>query len=234
MKTFLPLFLALLVLASAQTYTAPLPCSGGTYAITIDDAPGPDTTKVLAALKAAKLKATFFLVGANVQAYPALAQQIVAEGHEVANHSWSHPDMSTLTQTQIDTELVMANDIIFQTTGVHPVYFRPPYGASNQLVVNRASAAGLTHMWWTIDTEDYTGITAAAIVHQTSLAQNGGVILYHNWVQNLPSAIQQMAAYWNQFATTNPICAGRLSPTTNLMPVHDWFGQLSYVHAIPW
>lgn len=224
----------MLTTVSCPVSAQPAACSGGTVALTIDDAPGPDTTAILAALQTAGMKATFFLIGQHVQQFPAIAQQIVAQGHEIANHSWSHPVMNTLTQAEIDNEILLTNNIIFNTTGVHPVYFRPPYGQSNQLVVDRAQAAGLTHMWWTIDTEDYTGISATTITQQVSLAQPSGVVLLHNWSPGIKQAIPLINTYWKTTLAANPICYGRLAPTTNAMPVHDWWGNLSYVHAEKW
>ena len=90
---------------------------------------GPKTDAVLDALKLYGLKATFFMVGSQVEMYPEIAQRVVTEGHYVGNHSWDHPELTTLTEAELDWQLGSTNDIILQVTGVTPKFARPPYGA---------------------------------------------------------------------------------------------------------
>src|SRR5690606_16418898 len=88
-----------------------------------------NTPRLLDILKERGVKATFYVVGRMVREHPAIAKRTVDEGHEVANHSWSHPKLSTMSQAAVRDELKKTHDVIVAATGVAPRNFRPPYGA---------------------------------------------------------------------------------------------------------
>lgn len=97
-------------------------------ALTFDDGPSPDTARILDILREKNVRATFFLCGAAVERYPDLAQRIVAEGHALGNHTFSHPHLHLKSRAAIASEIDRAQDAIERVTGVRPRYFRPPYG----------------------------------------------------------------------------------------------------------
>lgn len=98
-------------------------------ALTYDDGPNPPHTQALLELLAERgVTATFFLKGRNVEAFPELAAQVVAQGHEIANHSYQHYAMSSFSKDAMLAELVRVNELIEAVTGVKPSLFRPPFG----------------------------------------------------------------------------------------------------------
>ncbi len=221
---------------SARKPQPPIPvdlCPGGVIGLTIDDGPGPDTPLLLDALKAAGLKATFFLIGANVAAYPIETQRIIAEGHVVGNHTYTHSDVTVMSRNTIDWEIEQTQLIIQSVAGVTPTLFRQPFGATTPIIDASATAHGLSIALWTQDTEDYTGIPAVNIANQVTLTQSGGNALMHNWASQLPAAIAMIGSYMNSWPG-HKICHGRLVPTTIVSPVDDWLGRFFLVHAVAW
>ncbi|HEX5176879.1 MAG TPA: polysaccharide deacetylase family protein, partial [Chthoniobacteraceae bacterium] len=102
---------------------------GQYIAMTFDDGPHVENTpRLLEMLKKRDIKATFFVVGECVVQYPALMKRIVAEGHEIANHSWSHPLLTKMSEEAVTAQIQRTHDAIVAATGVTPKLFRPPYG----------------------------------------------------------------------------------------------------------
>ena len=107
-----------------------LPGHGKVVAMTFDDGPRPWTMDLLDALKERNIKATFFVVGRVVKTYPDVIKRIAAEGHELANHTWSHPrNMARMPQRVVRRELELCRDAIVEVAGVKPRVFRPPGGS---------------------------------------------------------------------------------------------------------
>src|SRR4051794_910680 len=103
---------------------------GPYVALTFDD--GPHTTltpKLLDLLAARHIKATFFVLGECVEQNPQILQRAAKEGHEIANHSWSHPQLNRLSDEAARSQLKRTDDLIRSLIGVRPTHFRPPYGA---------------------------------------------------------------------------------------------------------
>jgi len=134
-------------------------------ALTFDDGPHPTlTARLLDALAARNVPVTFYVLGSQVNANPALAARIVQEGHEIANHSFSHPLLTRMSAAGIRTELARTRDAIFQATGVTPTTFRPPYGAQNATVRNVAAEFGYPIILWSVDTRDWESRNVNAIL----------------------------------------------------------------------
>jgi peptidoglycan/xylan/chitin deacetylase (PgdA/CDA1 family) len=130
---------------------------GPYVALTFDDGPhGANTPRLLDMLKQRKVKATFFVVGQCVAEYPEIAKRIVEEGHEIANHSWSHPQLTRLGEGTVSEQLGKTHDVVKQTTGVTMTLLRPPYGA---FTPNQAAWAyrrwGYRNILWDVDTLDW-------------------------------------------------------------------------------
>ena len=132
-----------LVLPAVPAQAAPEPCAAGYVHLTFDDGPHRTATPdILDTLAAHEVTATFFVVGQMAAADPALVQRESQEGHAIGNHSWDHPDLTTLDRGQVESELQDTNDVIEQVTGTTPTQWRPPYGATNSAVEAAAAAYG--------------------------------------------------------------------------------------------
>lgn len=131
-------------------------------ALTLDAGAGSEpTADMLAALRARKVTITFFLTGKWISENPDLTRQIVADGHEIANHTFNHPDMRNLSAEAIakelsDTEAALAE--VAPGTSARP-FFRPPYGAYDERVLTLTEAAGYLPIYWTLDSLDSVGET---------------------------------------------------------------------------
>jgi peptidoglycan/xylan/chitin deacetylase (PgdA/CDA1 family) len=137
----------------------------GELALTFDDGPNPTwTPRLLDVLARHAVHATFFMVGSHAQAEPALVRRVLAAGHLVGNHSWSHPNLAYTRASRVREELVRSKDTLEQLTGQPLVYFRPPFGARRPFVFRAASELGLTPVLWNAMTSDWSEPSADKIV----------------------------------------------------------------------
>jgi peptidoglycan/xylan/chitin deacetylase (PgdA/CDA1 family) len=186
-------------------------CSAGYVGLTFDDGPSNDhTPALLNALKQNGLKATLFNEGQYAAAYPAQVQAEVAAGMWIANHSYDHPHLTTLSQSQIDSEIGRTQTAIANAGGGTPKLFRPPYGETSSTVKAVEAKYGLTEIIWNIDSQDWNGASVAQIVQANSQLTNGQVILMHEWPANTLTAIPQIA----QVLASHNLCPGMISPQT--------------------
>ncbi len=160
-------------------------------AISFDAAWGEEKTdEILSILKDRNIKATFFLVGYWVDAYPQRVQQIAEAGHEIGNHSNTHPHMSELSETQIIEELEAVSAKIEKITGKKPDLFRPPYGDYNDRVVTVSRAQGYECIQWDCDSLDWKNLGVDPMVKQVqSKVKEGSIILFHNNSQYITEAL---------------------------------------------
>jgi peptidoglycan-N-acetylglucosamine deacetylase len=180
-------------------------------ALTFDD--GSDGTNIPVILKILhdnNIKATFFLTGKAVLNHPTKIKSIIANGHAIGNHSYSHPYFTRITTTQMKTELQKTETIIKNLTGKTTIpYFRPPYGAYNTTVLQTVGSIGYTKtIKWTIDTIDWDGRSASSI---TSKVLNnivpGAIVLMHAGAgakytpTALPTIIKSLKAKGYRFVT---------------------------------
>ncbi|ROR96553.1 peptidoglycan/xylan/chitin deacetylase (PgdA/CDA1 family) [Salana multivorans] len=150
-------------------------------AITFDDGPGPYTEKLLDILAARDAKATFFMLGSLVGGRPDTVKRMVDEGHEVANHSWNHPDLRTLDAAGVASQMSRTQDAIEAASGVRPDLMRPPYGATNDTVLSVLRDQGLAVINWDVDTEDWKNRNVAETTSRAlSGAHQGAIILFHD------------------------------------------------------
>lgn len=185
------------------------PCEGY-VALTFDDGPHPDTTPwLLEELETHGLRATFFVIGRQVERFPELAQRIADEGHDLANHTYDHPDLRHLGDEAVATQLRVSNEIIAATTGVTPRWFRPPFGATSDRVRAQVDAHGMTEVIWSIDTHDWrSSVTEADVVAAMTSAEDGDVVLAHDRGRpNTPGAIAAVAADFE----ARQLCSGELA-----------------------
>ncbi|AZK47931.1 polysaccharide deacetylase family protein [Paenibacillus lentus] len=186
-------------------------CPNGYVALTFDDGPNPNnTTNLLHALKQAGLRATMFNVGQNVQNNPSLVRDQVAAGMWVGNHSYTHPNLTSMSSSQISAEITRTQQTIQSITGTAPKLFRPPYGATNATLKSILNQNNLTEVLWNVDSQDWNGASTAQIVAAAGRMQNGDVILMHEQYQTTLQAIPQIA----QNLKSRGLCSGMISPST--------------------
>ena len=136
----------------------------GEIALTFDDGPNPAwTPRLLDALAAHNVKATFFLLGSFAQGEPDLVRRIADGGHLIGNHSWSHPDLSRTSSAQIREELRRTSETLAQITGAPTRFFRPPFGARRPAVFRIAREFGLQTVLWNAMTPDWREPSAERI-----------------------------------------------------------------------
>lgn len=153
--------------------------------------------EMLQILDQEQVKATFFLDGSWLQKNPEMAKQLVARGHEIGNHAYSHPLMSQISAERMENEIVKTQQLIQETLQIKSVWFAPPAGDYNQMVVDTAWKHGLHTILWTVDTVDWRKSTTPESMLQkiqTKLVP-GSLILMHptdRTVKALPGIIQEI------------------------------------------
>lgn len=156
-----------------------------------------DMTDILDTLKSEDVKATFFVLGQWAEKYPDVIKQMVADGHDVSNHSDTHPHISQLSYDKIKTEITNANTKIESITGIKNNLFRAPYGEYNDNVIKAADELGFYTIQWDVDSLDWKNPGQEAIINRvvTKVAP-GSIILLHNGTQDtakaLPKLIQKL------------------------------------------
>ncbi len=132
-------------------------------ALSFDDGPDPDwTPKILDVLKKYNVKGTFFMIGEVAEDYVGIMQRVYREGHEIGNHTWSHPDISEISNRQVDLEMNLTERLFASKLGVQPLYFRPPYSIDQEpdtndqaAPVERIQGLGYVIVGNKIDTNDW-------------------------------------------------------------------------------
>lgn len=149
-------------------------------ALTFDDGPGKFTQGVLDALAAKRVPATFFVLGSSAAANKNMIQRIKAAGHEVENHTWSHPVLTRLTSEQIRSEISRTSSVIGGSR-----FLRPPYGSYNTAVTAEADSLGQKLVLWTVDTLDWKYPDVDSILDRVKAqTEPGAIILMHDGGNN--------------------------------------------------
>lgn len=152
-----------------------------------------DTEELIAILDKFSIKATFFVVGAWVDKYPQSVLQLAEAGHEVMNHSDSHPHLTTLSEEDIKKEITECSDKIQAVTGVRPILMRPPYGDYNDKVVSAARDIGHYTVQWDVDSLDWKDLQPDAIYDRVvKRVSPGSIVLFHNAAKNTPAALPKI------------------------------------------
>lgn len=180
--------------ASASPVLSAVSTQAHEVALTFDDGPDPrNTPAVLDLLEKYHAKATFFVLGVEVQRYPGLLQAIANDGEEIGSHAMSHASLPSLKPARIAYELTTTADLVRELTGSQPLFFRPPYGNLSPLVLSTAQRLHETVTLWTIDTRDWTGRSTAAIVYDVlSHLRPGAIILMHDGGGPRPRTIRAL------------------------------------------
>ena len=152
---------------------------GKKIALTFDDGPHPYyTQQLLKGLKERNVKATFFITGQNVKAYPEIVKEIYAEGHLIGNHTYSHIQLTSKNEESFKQEIVRTNEAIKEVTGQDTIYVRPPYGSWNKEFEKELN---MFPVLWTVDPLDWCSSDASRIVRSgCSKAKENDIILMHD------------------------------------------------------
>lgn len=198
---------------------------GPYIAMTFDDGPsGPNTPRLLDLAAKKHIKLTFFLIGENAARYPQLVQRELAEGHQVGNHSYTHPDLAKMSDDAVRAEIQKTQDAIIGASGYKPVLFRPPYGAltaRQRLWV--ANEFGVKIILWDVDPLDWKE-PGVEVVAQRIIAgaRPGSIILSHDihskTVDAMPEVFDTLLAKGFKFVTVSELIAMDKGPVVKKKP----------------
>lgn len=191
-------------------------------ALTFDDGPNNSSTlDLLDILQQSDVKATFFMLGQMVAQYPDSAKKVAEAGHEIASHSYSHPQLNTLSTEDLKEEIFKTDKAIFDATGTLPRNLRPPYGAIDK---QSAETIGMPIIQWDIDSQDWKSKDPGkinAVVKQNVF--NGAIILIHDIhpesVKAVPGIIKMLKEEGYTFVTVDQLLNGEQRP------LHQYFGM---------
>lgn len=185
---------------------------GNYIAMTFDDGPHPkNTPRLLDMLRQRNIKATFYVIGNSVNQYPEIVRRIVAEGHEIGNHTYNHPNLTKLSNASVRKELDTTRDAIIRAAGVKPRTMRPPYGAlrtSQREMIH--SEYGYPTILWDVDPLDWkrpgTAVVKSRILSGT---RAGSIVLAHDLhsttVDAMPTTLDALLAKGYRFVTVSQL-----------------------------
>ncbi|MGX7349177.1 polysaccharide deacetylase family protein [Dolosicoccus paucivorans] len=157
-------------------------------ALTFDDGPHENTYRVLDLLDEFDVKATFFHVGGFVDAHPEITKEVVERGHEIANHSYGHPDLAMLPDEEVIREIQDAQDSIAEATGVTPTRYRIPFGSGGQRVIQLIPE--LSSVMWNVDSQDWQSQDSQVIYQHTMATMlPQSVVLFH---ETIPASVDAL------------------------------------------
>lgn len=190
-------------------------------AITFDDGPSPDwTPRILDELKAADVKATFFMLGQHVLEYPDVARRVTAEGHEIGNHSFDHHGLFFYTVEEAEREVLKCEKAIKDVTGVSTRYFRPPKAWINDEEKAAFSHMGYKVILWSLNSKDWVTFDDKYIVAFIDKnVRPGDIILFHDsggvfgvdggdrheTVKTIPDLVRKLKARGYRFLTVSEL-----------------------------
>ena len=207
--------------ATAAPTTAPTKLSysscnveGQIVAMTFDDGPhAQNTPRLLDILKQRNIKATFFVVGQNAAEYPDILKRIVAEGHELDNHSYSHPILASLGEAALRDQLEKTHQAVLNATGVTMKVMRPPYGALSEPQRRWSNANyGYRTILWDVDPLDWKYRDAGRVENEIlGHTKSGSIILSHDihksTVDAMPTTLDALTAKGFKFVTVSELLA---------------------------
>ena len=186
--------------------------NGPYIALTFDDGPSATLTpKLLDLLAAHHIKATFFVIGENVAEHPEIVTRAAREGHEIGNHSWSHPNLGKMSDDSVRRQLQQTDDAIKSATGKRPTLMRPPYGsitAREKRWIH--DEFGYDIILWDVDPYDWKrpgpAVVRARILKET---RPGSIVLSHDihpgTIEAMPSTFDELEAKGFKFVTVSEL-----------------------------
>ena len=177
-------------------------------ALTFDDGPGRYTEGLLDGLKERDVKVTFFMQGINAELYPSIVKRAYNEGHQIANHTYNHPQLTSLDDNEVAQQVKRTNQILTDAIGIKNRYLlRPPYGAYNKRVMGAAGTAGIL---WSVDPQDWKDRNSDIVYKRIiNNAYDGAVILVHDihstTIPGALKAIDYLEEHGYEFVTVEEI-----------------------------
>jgi peptidoglycan/xylan/chitin deacetylase (PgdA/CDA1 family) len=163
--------------------------------LTFDDGPDPEfTPRILDILKEKNVKATFFVIGKKAAQYPDIVKRMDEEGHVIANHSYSHHNLIALfSGNRLGKDLAKCNDIVQQTIGKTPLFFRPPFGVTTPRYGKAIRNNGLSSIGWSLRTLDTRAKTKYEVIDSViSKLKKGDIILLHDRLEVTTDALPDL------------------------------------------
>jgi peptidoglycan/xylan/chitin deacetylase (PgdA/CDA1 family) len=206
-----PVRLANFTITQRPTPVAKIDPTQKMLALTFDDGPKPSTNRVLDVLHKHRVHGTFFVLGQQAASYPGEVRRMVANGHEIGNHSWNHASLPSLTEGQLQQQISDTQRIIHSITGGYtPTQMRPPYGAISPGVTTFLASQGLKPALWNIDTEDWLLKDSQQVYDRImNSAADGGIILVHDIypssVEAVERAVPELIAQGYQLVTLSQL-----------------------------
>lgn len=154
-----------------------------------------DFQKIMEVLDKHNVKTTFFMTGEWVENYPECVQTLVEKGHDLGNHSATHPDMTTLSKEEQKEQIQKVHNAVKELTGYEMELFRPPYGAYDNTVIRTCYEMGYFPIQWNVDSLDWKDYDAATIISKVCDNKNlgpGTIILCHNGAKHTAEALDEM------------------------------------------
>ncbi|MEV4900697.1 polysaccharide deacetylase family protein [Citricoccus sp. NPDC055426] len=193
--------------------TPPATCSGY-VALTFDDGPTQTTKDLLDILGHYSVPAAFFNLGLQEKKMPELVERQISEGHQVGNHTMTHPELLNIPLDEalddIDSATVVHRDLLDRS---HTL-FRPPYGGTDEQIREGAENRGMTEVLWTVDSKDYEATSAEQVIEQSQGMTDGGVLLMHDGKPLTVEALPQIIGnYYDQ-----GMCFGQITTVDEELP----------------
>ncbi|NLE00216.1 MAG: polysaccharide deacetylase family protein, partial [Fibrobacter sp.] len=202
-------------------------------AITFDDGPGKSTDTILNILDRYNARATFFVIGKNAEHNPEMLRKIVKLGHELGNHTYSHPLGSVIqTPSKLHQQIEKTDKIIHSATGVYCKLFRPPHGWRSPWMLRQCRNEGKSVILWSIDSKDWQRKSSAAVIKNVlDFVKPGSVVLFHdrlntgkdwqmdNTIAALPVILDSLVTRGYRFVTISEL--QHLQPDENQFTVLD-------------
>jgi peptidoglycan/xylan/chitin deacetylase (PgdA/CDA1 family) len=194
-------------------------CAAGWVALTYDDGPRPERTDaILAALDRTGTRATFFAVGHRVAQYPEVALEVARRGHAIANHTWEHVDLRSLSDAEMVSN-AQRTDVALRAIGIQPLpLVRPPFLRTDTQVRDVLERAGFSHMMETVNSKDWSGIDSAQIVERVvTSTREGSVIGLHDGTPEYEATALATEAIVDRL-TDDGFCFGVLNRDGDIVP----------------
>ncbi|MCE5315607.1 MAG: polysaccharide deacetylase family protein [Armatimonadota bacterium] len=179
-------------------------------ALTFDDGPKPDSGVLLDLLKEKGVKATFFVVGKQVEANPSVLKRMAVEGHDIQNHTYNHRALEFLSAKEVEQEIAAGSVCVRDLTGKGTGFIRPPGARAGRKLPEIVKSLGMTAVYWSANCVSFEGTTKAKMLHYAvSSAKPGGIILMHNQegvtLQALPEIIDALRSKGYTFVTVSEL-----------------------------
>ncbi len=199
-------FFVLLITLSPYHLITRLYSEDKIISLTFHDGPNPNSTpQLLKILDGANIKATFFVVGKMAEKHPELIKEIYKRGHQVAGHTYNHKNLTTLSTTEIISELSKTRLLIKDIINVDTYLYTPPGGQYNSRVISEANLCGYKMALWSVFPEDHRNPSPVIYEKVISNSRDGSVVLLHNGPQDtidaLPKIIEKLKARGFKFTT---------------------------------